>query len=187
MRPNIRRRLSSDTVAPAITCRAHAHVYFIANMQDGADCIEPDLVMTKDSNAGRAAHENRSAAPRRCRRSSGICCPARHQDDRRSFHHPVGLPKISRSRSSRPCARVSAFLTFVRVTRASANRFEDSDTGGDSVAGARRRGAARYTPRQLGLPAPRHVGVYPETKPAVRPVSACRWSEAGEHVGRSRL
>ena len=86
------------------------HSYFLA-MQDGADFVEPDLVMTRDGVLV-ARHENEIGGTTDVAAHPEFAARRTTQVIDGTSGRRAGSPKTSRSRSSRPCARASAFPTL---------------------------------------------------------------------------
>ena len=135
--------------------------YFVA-MQDGVDYIEPDLVMTKDG-VLIARHENEIG---------GTTDVARHPEfaNRRTTKTIDGVPHAGWFTEDFTLAELKTLRARERIAaiRPANTRFDGQfqiptfDEICSLVAAVQQQ--RETAARQLGLPAPPRIGVYPETK-----------------------
>jgi glycerophosphoryl diester phosphodiesterase len=135
--------------------------YFVA-MQDGVDYVEPDLVMTKDGVLV-ARHENEIG---------GTTDVARHPEfaARRTTKTIDGVVHAGWFTEDFTLAELKTLRARERIpdTRPGNTRFDGQfqiptfEEICALLAGVRQQ--RETTARQLGLPAPQRIGVYPETK-----------------------
>jgi glycerophosphoryl diester phosphodiesterase len=135
--------------------------YFVA-MQDGVDYVEPDLVMTKDAVLV-ARHENEI---------SGTTDVARHAEfaDRRTTKAIDGITHTGWFTEDFTLAELKTLRARERIpqVRPANTRFDGQfqiptfDEICSLVAGVHQQ--RETVAKQLGLPAPKRIGVYPETK-----------------------
>ncbi len=135
--------------------------YFIA-MQDGVDYVEPDLVMTKDGVLV-ARHENEIG---------GTTDVAQHPEfaDRRATKTVDGIPLTGWFTEDFTLAELKTLRARERIpeVRPGNTRFDcqfQVPTFEEILAlveGVQRQ--REMSARQLGLPLPKRIGVYPETK-----------------------
>ena len=136
--------------------------YFIA-IQQGADYVEPDLVITRDG-ALRGAARERNRRHHRCGVAPGIRRAQGHQDHRRPADHRL-VHRGFLARRTEDAARARAIAGTARGQHALRRRVRDSDFRRSSRAGGRGRRTARaQAAREAGKPPPPRIGIYPETK-----------------------